>query len=147
MARYIRHTQGYNQPIAKRWRVKASTTINEGDLVAIDATTRYLVPAAAASTAIAGIAQQSIVTGSSVTPDDAIDVLPVTDCVIRIAYTGSGKTSLADSDLVSTLFDLSDASTIDLDDTTDGMCSVVGYDNDRKWADVIIAADNIARIG
>ena len=147
MARYIRHIQGYNQPIAKPWRVKASTTINEGDLVALDATTRYLIPAVAASTTIVGIAQQSITTGATVTVDDAIDVLPVTDCVIRMDYVGTTKTTLADTDLVSTLFDLSNASAINLDDTTDGMCSVVGYDNNRKWADVILASANVAKIG
>ncbi|MBB6694383.1 hypothetical protein H7B90_23585 [Cohnella xylanilytica] len=147
MARYIRHIQGYNQPISKRWRVKASTTINEGDLVALDATTRYLIPAVAASTTVVGIAQQSIVTGATVTIDDAIEVLPVTDCVIRVAYTGTTKTTLADTDLVSTLFDLSNATTINLDDTTGGMCSVMDYDNTHKWADVIIASANIAKIG
>ena len=145
--RYIRHIQGYNQPIAKKWRVKASTTINEGDLVALDATSRYLIPAVAASTTIVGIAQQSIVTGATVTVDDAIDVQPVLDCVIRVNFTGTTKTTLADTDLVSTLFDLSDATTINLDDTTGGMCSVVGYDNDKKWADVIIAPAAISRIG
>lgn len=147
MARYIRHIQGYNQPIAKRWRVKASTTINEGDLVALDSTSRYLIPAVAASTAIVGVAQQSITTGATVTVDDAIEVLPITDCVIRVGFVGTTKTTLADTDLVSTLFDLSNASTMNLDDTTGGMCSVVGYDNNRKWADIIIASANIAKIG
>ena len=147
MARYIRHIQGYNEPIAKRWRVKASTTINEGDLVALDGTTRYLIPAAAGATAIVGIAQQTITTGATVTVDDAIEVLPITDCVIRMSFAGTTKTTLADTDLVSTLFDLSNATTINLDDTTDGMCSVVGYDNNHKWADVVIAAANVAKIG
>lgn len=147
MARYIRHIQGYNQPIAKRWRVKASTTINEGDLVAIDSSSRYLIPAVAASSAIAGIAGQSITTGASVTDKDAIDVQPVLDCVIRVAFTGSSKTTLADTDLATTLFDLSNATTINLDDTTGGMCSVMEYNNTKGWADVIIASANIAKIG
>lgn len=147
MARYIRHIQGYNQPIAKPWRVKASTTINEGDLVAIDSSSRYLIPAVAASTAIAGIASESITTGASVTVDDSILVQPILDCVIRIEFTGSSKTTLADTDLVSTLFDLTDANTLNLDDTTGGMCSVVGYNNTKAWADVIIASANIAKIG
>jgi hypothetical protein len=62
-------------------------------------------------------------------------------------YTGSSKTSLADTDLVTTLFDIDNGTTIDLDDTTGGMCSVVAYDNDNDTADVIFAAANIAIIG
>lgn len=147
MARFVRSITGYNEPVAVKWRVAASQTINEGDLVAIDATTRYLIPAVAASTALAGIAQESITTGASVTVEDAIPIIPLTDIVVRIDYTGSTKTTLADTDLVNTLFDLSDASTMNLDDTTGGMCSVVDYDNTKDYADVIIAAANIKKIG
>lgn len=147
MARFVKSIIGYNDPIAVEWRVKASVTINEGDLVELDGTTRYLQPAVAASTNLVGIAQQTITTGASVTPDDKISVLPLTDVVIRIEYAGTTKTSLADTDLVTTLFDLTDASTMNLDDTTGGMCSVVAYDNTRKTADVIIADANIKKIG
>lgn len=147
MARYIRHIEGYNQPISKRWRVDVNQTINEGDLVQLDATSRWLEVAVAASTTLVGIAQESIVTGGTVTIDDAIDVLPLTNCVIRIPYTPGTKTSLADTDLVSTLFDLASKTNMSLDDTTGGMCSVVGYDNVNDTADVIIAAAAIARIG
>lgn len=147
MARFIRTVLGYNDPIEIPWRVKASTTINEGDLVAIDATTKYLIPAVAASTSLAGIAQQSIVTGATVTVDDNITILPLTDAVIRIEYAGTTKTTLADTDLVTVLFDLTDANTMNLDDTTGGMCSVVDYNNTGKWADVIIKDANILKIG
>jgi hypothetical protein len=147
MARYIRNVSGYNQPIAKRWRVDVSQTISEGDIVQIDATSRWIEAAAAASTTLVGIACQSITTGASVTADDAIDVIPLTGIVVRMDYTGSSKTSLADTDLVTTLFDIDNGTTIDLDDTTGGMCSVVAYDNDNDTADVIFAAANIAIIG
>lgn len=147
MARFIRSIIGYNDPIAVPWRVKASVTINEGDLVAIDATTKYLIPAVAASTDIVGIAQQTITTGATVTVTDSIGVIPVTDVVVRIEYAGSTKTTLADTDLVTVLFDLTDANTMNLDDTTGGMCSVVDYNNTLKYADVIIAAANIKKIG
>jgi len=146
MARFIRSLIGYNDPIEIPWRVAASQTINEGDLVEIDATTRYLKSAVAASTTLAGIAQQSITTGATVTADDKITILPITDVVIRVDYAGTTKTSLADTDLATTKFDLSNPTTIDLDATT-GMCTVVGYDNTRKTADVIIADANIVKIG
>lgn len=147
MARFIRSIIGYNDPVAVPWRVKASTTINAGDLVAIDATTKYLIPAVAASTDLVGVAQQSITTTATVTVADSIGVLPLTDVVIRITYAGTTKTTLADTDLVTTLFDLTNATTMNLDDTTGGMCSVVDYDNVRKTADVIIADANIKKIG
>ncbi len=146
MARFIRTIDGYNAPIARRWRVDVNQTINEGDLVQLDATSRWLEVATAASTTLVGVAQESIVTGGAVTIDDTISVLPLTNIVIRIAYTPGTKTSLADTDLVTTLFDLASKTNMSLDDVTGGMCSVVGYDNDNDTADVIIAAANIARI-
>jgi hypothetical protein len=146
MARYIRSVIGYNDPIAVPWRVAASQTIVAGDLLALDATSRYLIPAVAASTALVGIAQQSITTGATVTVDDKIDILPLTDLVIRITFAGSTKTTLADTDLVNTLFDLTNATTMNLDDTTGGMCSVVDYNNTLKYADVIIADANIKKL-
>ena len=147
MARIIRTAIGYNDPIDVTWRVGANQTILEGDLLAIDATSRYLIVAVAASTDLAGIAQQAITTGATVTPDDKITVLPLTDVVIRVDYVGTTKTTLADTDLVTTLFDLSTATAINLDDTTGGMCSVIAYDNTRKTADVIIADANIKKLG
>jgi hypothetical protein len=147
MARYIRSAPGYNEPIAVKWRVAASQTIKAGDLLQLDATSRYLQVAAAASTTLVGIAQQDYTTGATVTTNDAITVLPLTGAIIRISYTGTTKTSLADTDLVTTLFDLSNQTTMNLDDTTGGMCSVVGYNNTRKTADVIIADAAIKKIG
>lgn len=145
MARYIRNVSGYNQPINRKWRVAASTTINEGDLVQVDSTSRYLVPAVAGSVTLVGFALESITTGSTVTPDDAIMITPLTGIVVRVNFDGSVKETLADTDLATTLFDLKDATTIDLD-ATGGMCAVVDYDNDRKTADVVFAAANVVQI-
>lgn len=148
MARYIRSVAGYNEAIATpSWRVAASTTINAGDLVQVDAATRYLKPAVASSTTIAGIAQGAITTGATVTTSDKITVNPATNIVIRVGYVGSTKTSLTDADLATTKFNLKDANNIDLDNTTSGMCTVVAYDNVKKTADIIIADANITKIG
>ena|SRR3990167_1581998 len=146
MARYIRTISGYNEPVNVRWRVDVSQTITEGDLVQIDATSRWLEAAAPASTTLVGIAMQSITTGVSVTVADSIDVLPLTGVVIRLDYVGSSKTSIVDTDLLTTLFDIDNGTEMDLDDTTDGMCSVVDYDNTNDTADVIIATANIVRL-
>lgn len=146
MSRYIRSISGYNDPVNVNWRVDVSQTIAEGDIVQIDATSRYLEAAAPASTTLVGIAMQSITTGAAVTADDSIDVIPLTGIVVRMAYTGVTKTSLADTDLLTTLFDIDNGKTIDLDDTTGGMCSVVDYDNTNDTADVIFAAANVVRL-
>lgn len=146
MSRYIRSISGYNDPVNVNWRVDVSQTIAEGDIVQIDATSRYLEAAEPASTTLVGIAMQSITTGVSVTEADSIDVIPLTGIVVRMAYTGSSKTSIVDTDLLTTLFDIDNGTTIDLDDTTGGMCSVVDYDNTNDTADVIFATANVVRL-
>jgi len=146
MSRYIRSISGYNDPVAVKWRVDVSQTITAGDIVQIDATSRWLEAAAPASTTLVGIALQSITTTGTVTVADSIDILPLEGIVVRMAYTGVTKTSLADTDLLTTLFDIDNGTTIDLDDTTGGMCSVVDYDNTNDTADVIFAAANVVRL-
>jgi hypothetical protein len=148
MARYIRSVPGYNEPIAVKWRVDANQTINEGDLVQIDSTTRYLQSATATSTTLVGIAQQSYTTGSTVTPEDAIFVTPLSGIVCRIAFDTSGaKKTFADTDLSTTKFALKTTNSVDPNTTASGMCQVVGYDNTHLTVDVIIAAASLAAIG
>ena len=125
MARYIRTISGYNEPVNVKWRVDINQTITEGDIVQIDGTSRWLEAAAPESTTLVGVAMQSITTGGTVTVADSIDVLPLTGVVIRLDYVGSSKTSLADTDLLTTLFDIDNGTEMDLDDTTNGMCSGV----------------------
>ena len=146
MARFIRTLHGYNQPVAVRWRVAINQTINVGDIVQLNSTSRYLEAGVAASTTLVGIAEEAITTGGTVTSKDAIPVTPLTGGVFRVPFTGSTKTTLADTDLVTTAFDLSNKTTINLDDTTGGMCSVLGYNNTAGYADVAFATANVARI-
>jgi hypothetical protein len=49
--------------------------------------------------------------------------------IISSKYTGSSKTSLTDADISKT-FDLTDAQTVNLDDTSGSFCFCVDYDND-----------------
>lgn len=146
MARYIRSISGYNNPVEVRWRVATSQTIAVGDVVQLDATSRYIEAAEPASTTLVGIAQEAITTTGTITASDEIGIIPLTGIVVRMSYTGSSKTSLADTDLATTLFDIDNGTTIDLDDTTGGMCSVVDYDNTADTADVIFAAANVVRL-
>lgn len=146
MARYLKSISGYNDPVDVEWRVAASQTINVGDLVQLNTTSRMLEVAVAASTTLAGIAQESIVTGATVTSGDKINITPLTGLVARIAFVGTTKTTLATTDMATTLFDLSSKVAMNLDDVTGGMCSVVGYNNTNKTADVVFAAANVVRL-
>lgn len=146
MARFIRTAIGYNDPIELTWRVMPSVTINEGDLVEVDNTTKQLKPAVAASTTLAGISQQTIITGATVTPDDAISIIPLTDVVLRITFDDSGaKKTFTDTDLANVKFDLKNASTLDPNITT-GSFAVLDYNNEKLWADVICADVNIVKL-
>ena len=139
MAQFIRTAIGYNDPIMVEWRVAASQTINEGDLVIVDATTKYLKPAVAAATTFAGIAQESITTTATVTPDDKISIIPLTDVVFRIPFDTSGaKKTFADTDLANVTFDLKTANSIDPNVTT-GSFTVMDYNNTKLYVDVICA--------
>lgn len=145
MARFIKQLYtGEESPVIEWFAVDASQTINEGDFVQIDATSKLLKPAAAASTTIVGVALGSVITGAS--PSATKDRIPVALArggLFRVAYTGSTKTSLATTDKFTTKFDLGTASTVNLDDTTGGMCYVYNYDNTNKTADVVIATANL----
>jgi hypothetical protein len=146
MARFIRTAIGYNDPIELSWRVMANTTINEGDLVEVDGTTKYLKPAVAGDTTYAGIAQQSIVTGATVTVDDAISIIPLTDVVFRIPFDTSGaKKTFADTDLANVKFALKTANSIDPNVTT-GAFTLLDYNNTKLYADVICADDHIVKL-
>lgn len=57
--------------------------------------------------------------------------------IVTAVYTGSTKTSVTDAD-ISKVFDLTDSQTVNLDDTTGGVCYCVDYDNDLKLIDFIL---------
>lgn len=144
MPSYVRNIDGRNQPVTISVNIAASQTIEMGDLIQINATSRKGEKAVAASDTLIGIANASIATGSAVTEDDNIPVILLDGAIIRVGYVGTEKTSLAEGDLYSTLFDLADEKSIGLDDTTGGMCRVVAYDNEKNTADVVIARANYA---
>jgi hypothetical protein len=73
---------------------------------------------------------------------DQNDLVPIAvpepNTLIRAPYTGSSKTSLADTDIGTAPFDLSDENTIDLDDTTEGCAICQDYDNDNDTIDFVV---------
>lgn len=143
----VRSVSGNNNPVYQQLAIDDSQTINIGDLIQIDATSKKGEAAVAASTTIVGIAQQSITT-TTATAADVISILLVRDEVIRIAVSQAGsKKTFATTDKYLTLYDLLDKVSIAPDDTTGGMCSIQSYDNTAHTADVIFAHAALAYIG
>lgn len=146
MAHFIRTAIGYNDPISVNWRVMPSVTINEGDLVDLDATTKQLKPAVIASATHVGIAQQSITTGATVTIEDSISIVPLTDVVFRIPFDTSGaKKTFVDTDKGNVTFELKTANSIDPNVTT-GAFTVMDYDNTHLFVDVICLDTKIVKL-
>lgn len=148
MASIVRSvTNADNVPTVVWLPVSASQTISLGDLVQIDATSRKLVAAVAGSTTIAGISQQDITTGATVTDDDIIPVVLVRNQVVKMDFDTSGsKKTIADTDKFTTAFDLKDKGSID-PNAASGMCFVQDYNNDDATVDVIFDITKLANVG
>jgi len=118
---------GQAEPLVRKWPT-ADTKIKRGDLVVLSG--GKAAKAEPGATNILGVAQDAPENGQ-------VTVLVSHDAVFEVPYTGSEKTSLADTDLGAAFDITASADTIDLD-AADGMCQVVDYDNDRKVAYVLI---------
>lgn len=74
--------------------------------------------------------------------DDFIPVILLDGAVIEIDTTGG---DIADTDLNgSTVFDLSNKTTLNVADTEDGMLKVLKYNNDKGKAHVVVSRANLA---
>jgi hypothetical protein len=140
MGRFIEMIDGRNQAVVKYFNVGASQTIKEGDALQIDAATGKVVAAVGGSTTLIGVANKDITTGGTVSAKDNIGVTLFKNSVFRFPFTGTTKTTLEEADLYTKKFDLGGKNSINLDDTTGGMCQVIAYDNTNKTADVVISA-------
>jgi hypothetical protein len=137
-----------NVSVSRPYGVAASQTIAIGDLLQLNGTSKLLEAAVAASTTIAGIAEQAITTTASPALTDVCSITLVRGEVVRMPFTAAGtKKTMATTDKFLTAFDLLDKNTLAPDDTTGGMCYVQGYDNTNLTVDVIFAAANLANIG
>ena len=136
-----------NVPIVVNINVADSQTINVGDLLQINATSKLAEAAVAASTTIVGIANTAITT-TTATATDIVSVTLVRREVVRMAVSQAGtKKTFATTDKYLTAYDLLNKTTIAPDDTTGGMCYVQGYDNTLNTVDVIFAEANLANVG
>lgn len=149
MAQIVRSvTNADNVPTVVHLKVGANQTIKIGDLVQIDGTSRKLVAAVAASTTIAGIAQEDIVTSGTVDDTHEIPIVLVRNQVVRVPFSTAGtKKTFADTDKYTTAYDLGNKNSVNPDDTTGGMCFVQDYNNNDATVDVIFSAASLVNIG
>lgn len=137
-----------NVSVSRTIGVAASQTINIGDLLQINATSKLLEAAVAASTTIAGIAEQAITTTASPALTDVCSITMVRGEVVRMPFTNAGtKKTFATTDKYLTAYDLLDKNSLAPDDTTGGMLYVQDYNNTNLTVDVIFAPANLANIG
>lgn len=138
MFEFKKMIDGKSNPTVMDWPVAASQTITRGTLLALSS--GLAAVAASGSSTILGVAQAPKTTGASVTDADTVSVLLARNSVFKVGYTGTTKTSLASADN-GTAFDINTgALTINLDDTTGGMCKLFAtFDNTAKTAHVVIA--------
>ncbi|MDR6555440.1 hypothetical protein [Paenibacillus qinlingensis] len=136
--RYVRNLDGSNDPVTIKALIGASQTINEGDMLQVDIATGLLVVAVAASTTIIGVAAKPITTGVSPTAQDNIPVnlMNVKGGIFRLPVTGGPVTQL--SVMSSTLYDISNKTTLNFADTTGGMFRIVAFNNTLGTADVTL---------
>lgn len=112
--------------------IVGSGGVSKGELVVLSGTDVVEAGAKVTAATVVGIAMED---GNE---DDVVSVaIIVSGMKIRSKCTGAVLTALTDANL-GTLFDLDDGQTVDLDDTTDGCCFCVGYDNEAGTIDFII---------
>jgi len=106
--------------------------VAKGDLCAISSNTFVKITDAPGDYTVCAVALEA---GAAT---DVINFELVSNApIITAKYTGSSKTSLTDADITK-VFDISDAQTIDLDDTTGGTALCVDYDNDLDLIHFIV---------
>ncbi|MBY9081203.1 hypothetical protein KIH86_23940 [Paenibacillus sp. HN-1] len=131
---------GDNNPDIETFDVTASASITAGNFVV--ATSGLLANAVAATTGtIVGLSNFTLANGGSATTTKNYPVVLAKNAVIRMNFTNAGtKKTFTAADLYGTQFGLSDAVTLNPDDTTGGFLQVVGYDNTKLTVDVVVAS-------
>lgn len=111
-----------------------ATEIPAGGIVVVSSGLAIGGAAAAGAGTVLGVAEEAKVAGQTTVK---VDVTP--KAVFEVGYIGTTKTSLGAADLWGTLFNLAaESQEINLDDTTGGYFKVVGYNNAKKTAEVLI---------
>jgi hypothetical protein len=107
--------------------------VARGDLCALSSNTFVKASDAPSDYTIAAIALET----ASATEVALFELVSNAPIITSKFYTGGSKTTLTDADITK-VFDLYDAQTIDLDDTTGGTALCVDYDNDLSLIHFIV---------
>lgn len=105
--------------------------VARGDMVVISSGKVVKAAAAAGDGTIVGIALETVAQNGTA----AVELFD--NRIATSTYTGTTKTSVVAADL-GTVFDLTNEKTVNLDDTTGGMCVCVGFDNNAKTINFVI---------
>ncbi len=104
----------------------------KGDMAVVSSDTAVKAADAPSANTVLGLFVESVDAAAM-----ASIAVPHEDALIRSEFTGSSKTSLTDAD-IGKVFDLTDENTVNLDDTTGGICVCQGYDNTNGTIDFVI---------
>ncbi|MNW59215.1 hypothetical protein D3C74_371220 [compost metagenome] len=131
---------GNNNPDIENFDVDASQTITTGNFVVV--ASGLLQPATSSTTGeIVGLANFALENGASATTTKDYPVVLAKNSVIRMNFTNAGtKKTFTTADLYGSAYGLSDATTLNPDDTTGGFLQVVGFDNTKLTVDVVVTA-------
>lgn len=144
----VRNARGSNNDIVIRTLLIAdSQTVAIGDLLQVASASGKLEVAVAASTSIVGIALEAITT-TTATATDVIPVALVRGQVVRMdVFQGGAKDNFAQADFYLTAYDLENKTSVDPNDTTNGMLYVQANDQTLNTADVIFDDAALADVG
>lgn len=131
---------GNNNPDIEYFDIDASQTIVAGNFVVVAA---GLAQNAAAGTTgeVVGLANGDFTNGATATTTRPLPAVLAKNSVIRMNFTDAGtKKTFTTADLYGALYGLSNATTLNPDDTTGGFLQVIDYNNTNKTVDVVVAA-------
>lgn len=130
--------QGNNNPNIETFDVTASESITTGNFVV--AASGLLANATSSTTGeIVGLANFDLANGASDTTTGNYPVVLAKNAIIRMNFTNAGtKKTFTTADLYGSAYGLSDAVTLNPDDTTGGFLQVVGFDNTNLTVDVVV---------
>lgn len=115
--------------------VAASAGVKKGQIVKSNSGAAAVAAAHSGQT-ILGLAMEDADSG------EAVKIYPLGGTVLEIDYNADSATQTATDSMLGTLYDIVVASSgdmsLDLADTTGAFCFLVGYDNDRKKARIVV---------
>lgn len=123
-------------PILKKWCLNDSEAVVAGSIVVIDGNKLDAGAAEASAGTVAGVATSAKTAQSTADATDYVWVDINPGSIYEMPYTGSSKTSLTLEDVGKKFDIVTNAYTVDLDDTTNGFCLYIGDGTEDEDEDV-----------